>query len=156
MPDAACAEVLAGARVTFNYFDVLGQSPLHGRGFLPQEDTPGNNHVAILSYGLWQRRFDGDLKILGQTIKLDNRPTLVVGIMPPGFDFPASSEIWTPLALPPAELTDDYRFNEHLTCVARLRPGVSIEQAGARIQTLAARRSQLEAWRRAGAGTGTT
>src|SRR5262249_59717452 len=67
-------EVLAGAAVTFNYFDVLGQSPLHGRSFLPQEDTPGANHSVILSYGLWQRRVCGGLEKIGETNQVSKRP----------------------------------------------------------------------------------
>src|SRR5262249_3937923 len=89
---AVATEVLPGARVTFNHCEVLGQDPLYGRTFLSQEDMPGNNDVAILSYELWQRQFAGDVAILGQSIKLDNRPTIVVGIMPPGFDFPNPAE----------------------------------------------------------------
>src|SRR5262249_34729760 len=81
-------ELLIGARVSFNYFQTLGQEPLHGRVFLPQEDAPGKNNVVVLSYGLWQRRFSGDPEIVGRAIKLDNLPMIVVGIMPPGFDFP--------------------------------------------------------------------
>src|SRR5215813_11161611 len=120
-------EVLAGAAVTFNYFDVLGQSPLHGRSFLPQEDTPGANHIVILSYGLWQRRFGGDLKILGKSIKLDNVPTTVVGIMPPGFDFPHPAErasmsdhmqLWVPEGLNPQDTS-----HNNLLAVGRLKPG---------------------------------
>ncbi len=78
-------EVVPGAIVTFNYFNVLGREPLHGRTFTAQEDTPGNNNVAILSYALWQRRFGGNPNIVGQSINLDSNPTTVVGIMPAGF-----------------------------------------------------------------------
>src|SRR6185369_1391043 len=81
-------EVVPGGVVTFNYFDVLGREPLYGRTFTAQEDTPGNNHVALLSYALWQRRFGGNPNILGQSINLDSEPTTVVGIMPADFDFP--------------------------------------------------------------------
>jgi putative ABC transport system permease protein len=133
-------EVLAGAAVTFNYFDVLGQSPLHGRSFLPQEDTPGANHIVILSYGLWQRRFGGDLKILGKSIKLDNVPTTVVGIMPPGFDFPHPAErasmsdhmqLWVPEGLNPQD-TSHY----NLLAVGRLKPGVALADAKREITAL--------------------
>src|SRR5215217_4787056 len=81
-------EVLSGAIVTFNYFNVLGREPLLGRTFTAQEDTPGNNNVAILSYGLWPRRFAANQNIIGQTINLDSIQTTIVGIMPPDFDFP--------------------------------------------------------------------
>jgi putative ABC transport system permease protein len=133
-------EVLAGAAVTFNYFDVLGQSPLHGRSFLPQEDTPGANHVVILSYGLWRRRFGGDLNILGQSIKLDNVPTTVVGIMPPGFDFPHPAEranmsdhmqLWVPEGLNPQDTG-----HNNLLAVGRLKPGVTLADAKREITAL--------------------
>jgi len=133
-------EVVAGAAVTFNYFDVLGQSPLHGRIFLPQEDTPGANHVVILSYGLWRRRFGGDLNILGQSIKLDNVPTTVVGIMPPGFDFPHPAEranmsdhmqLWVPVGLNPQDTS-----HNNLLAVGRLKPGVTLADAKREITAL--------------------
>src|SRR5215510_10664861 len=133
-------EVLAGAAVTFNYFDVLGQSPLHGRSFLPQEDTPGANHVVILSYGLWQRRFGGDLNILGKSIKLGNVPTTVVGIMPPGFDFPNPAErsnmsdhmqLWVPEGLNPQDTS-----HNNLLAVGRLKPGVTLADAKREITAL--------------------
>jgi len=126
-------EMLMGARVTFNYFNVLGQEPLHGRAFLPQEDTPGNNNVAILSYGLWQRRFGGDLKILGQSIKLDNRPKMVVGIMPPRFDFPHPAErssmaehveLWIPKGLNQQDTS-----HNNLSALGRLKSGVTAAAA---------------------------
>jgi putative ABC transport system permease protein len=133
-------EVVTGARVTFNYFDVLGQAPLHGRAFLPQEDTPDNNHAVILSYGLWRRRFGGDLNILGQAIKLDNRPATVVGIMPPGFDFPNRAErvsmtsdpqLWVPKGLRPQDTS-----HNNLMAVGRLKPGVTLVDAKREITAL--------------------
>jgi predicted permease len=133
-------EVVAAARVTFNYFNVLGQEPLYGRDFLPQEDTPGNNHVAILSYGLWQRRFGGDLQILGQSIKLDNLPTTVVGVMPPGFNFPNPAEranmsgnvqLWVPEGLSPQDTSAN-----NLLAVGRLKPGVTLADAKNEITAL--------------------
>ncbi len=105
-------EVLPGAVVTYNYFNVLGREPLHGRTFTAQEDTPGNNTVAILSYALWQRRFGGNPNIVGQSINLDNNPTTVVGIMPPDFSFPDPAErasssghmqLWVPKGLDPQD-----------------------------------------------------
>ncbi len=133
-------ELLIGARVTFNYFQTLGREPLHGRVFLPQEDTPGNNSVAILSYGLWQRRFGGDPKIVGQTIKLSNRSVVVVGIMPPGFDFPNPAErpgksdhmqLWVPYGLNPQNLN-----SWNLSALGRLKPGVTTADAQREIAAL--------------------
>ncbi|HKG48715.1 MAG TPA: ABC transporter permease [Pyrinomonadaceae bacterium] len=122
-------EVVPGAIVTFNYFDVLGREPLYGRTFTPQEDTPGNNHVALLSYGLWQRRFGGNPNIVGQSIKLDDEPTTIVGIMPADFNFPDPAEranssghmqLWVPKGLDPQDAN-----SWNLLAVGRLQPGAT-------------------------------
>src|SRR5829696_849347 len=122
-------EVVPGAIVTFNYFDVLGREPLYGRTFTPQEDTPGNNHVALLSYALWQRRFGGDPNIVGQSINLDDEPTAIVGIMPADFDFPDPAEranssrhmqLWVPKGLDPQAAN-----SWNLLAVGRLQPGAT-------------------------------
>src|SRR5215470_5958393 len=110
-------EVVPGAIVTFNYFEVLGREPLYGRTFTPQEDTPGNNHVALLSYALWQRRYGANPNVVGQSINLDSEPTTIVGIMPADFDFPDPAEranssghmqLWVPKGLDPQAL---YSYN---------------------------------------------
>jgi putative ABC transport system permease protein len=126
-------EVVRGAMVTFNYFSLLGREPLHGRAFTPQEDTPGNNTVALLSYGLWQRRFGGDLNIIGQAISVDSNPMTVVGIMPADFDFPDPAErpsssghvqLWVPKGLNPQDT-----MSWNLSVVGRLRPGATADDA---------------------------
>ena len=122
-------EVVPGAIVTFNYFDVLGREPLYGRAFTAQEDTPGNNHVALLSYALWQRRFGGNPNIVGQAINLDSEPTTIVGIMPADFDFPDPAEransashtlLWVPKGLDPRNAN-----SWNLLAVGRLQPGAT-------------------------------
>ena len=122
-------EVVPGAIVTFNYFEVLGREPLYGRTFTRQEDTPGNNHVALLSYALWQRRFGANPNIVGQTMNLDGEPTTIVGIMPSDFDFPNRAEresssgpaqLWVPKGLDPQ---DSSSWN--LLAVGRLQPGAT-------------------------------
>ena len=100
-------ERLSCANVTFEYFSVLGRAPFLGRAFLPQEDTPHNNNVVILSYDLWQRRFGGETTILEKSINLNNQSFVVVGVMPPDFDYPHPAErsefphieMWVPLGL---------------------------------------------------------
>lgn len=133
-------EVLSGAVVTYNYFSVLGREPLHGRTFTAQEDTPGNNTVAILSYALWQRRFGGNPNIVGQSINLDNNPTTVVGVMPADFDFPDPAErasssghvqLWVPKGLDPQN-TNSW----NLTGVGRLQAGVTADDAQKEITAL--------------------
>jgi len=133
-------EVVPAAIVTFNYFEVLGREPLYGRTFTPQEDTPGNNHVALLSYALWQRRFGGNPNIVGQSINLDSEPTTVVGIMPADFDFPDPAEranssghmqLWVPKGLDPQDAS-----SWNLLAVGRLQPGATRDDAEKEINSL--------------------
>ncbi|HYP28824.1 MAG TPA: ABC transporter permease [Blastocatellia bacterium] len=120
-------ERLQAASVTVDFFDVLGVQPGWGRAFLPEEDTPGKNLVCIISYGLWQRRFGGDLQMLGKPLLLNNVPTEVVGIMPPGFAYPNRNvELWLPVGLNPQRLSP-----YTLVGIARLKPAVSAVQAEA-------------------------
>ena len=122
---------LTGTVVTENFFRVMRQEPLYGRTFLPQEDTPGNTAVAVLSYDVWRQRFGGDPAIVGVPISLNNIPTVVVGIMPPGFDFPDRTELWVPVGLNPQKFNMYY-----LEPIARLQPGGSLAQASDEIRTL--------------------
>jgi putative ABC transport system permease protein len=123
----ATPERLQGSAVTVDFFDVLGVQPGWGRAFRPEEDAPGKNTVCILSYGLWQRRFGGNLNILGQSLLLNATPTEVVGIMPQGFAFPNRNvELWVPLGLDTQRV-----FGYTHRGIARLRPGVSVSQAEA-------------------------
>src|SRR6185369_15528148 len=133
-------EVVPGAIVTFNYFEVLGREPLYGRVFTPQEDTPGNNHVALLSYALWQRRFGGNPNIVGQSINLDSQPTTIVGIMPADFDFPNPAEranssghmqLWVPKGLDPQDAS-----SWNLLAVGRLQTGATRDEAEKEINAL--------------------
>lgn len=130
---------LQGGGVSQNFFSTLGARPLLGRSFLPQEDHPGSDRVAIISYRLWQGRFDGDRKLIGRDIWLNNEKYIVVGIMPPGFAFPAKDmDFWVPLGLTPRQLASrgEHYLNE---VVARLRPGVTLARANGDLQVLARR-----------------
>ncbi|PWT91363.1 MAG: hypothetical protein C5B55_08230 [Blastocatellia bacterium] len=131
-------EVVPAAAVTFNYFSVLGREPVLGRAFSAEEDTPGKNNVSILSYGLWQRRFAGNRNIIGQSINIDNSPSVVVGVMPAGFDFPDPAEresdhiqVWVPKGLNPQD-TDSW----NLSAVGRLKTGMSPDDAQKEITSL--------------------
>jgi predicted permease len=111
-------------------FPLLGVKPLLGRTFVPDDDRPGSGSVVVLSYQLWRRRFGGDPGVIGRSINLSGKLFQVVGVMPPGFDHPDSLvELWTPLALSPAAKGD--RVHDFVRVVARLKPGVSLEQAQA-------------------------
>jgi putative ABC transport system permease protein len=130
-------EKIAGARVSSNFFSTLGVLPAMGRPFLPEEDQFGRGEEAILSYGLWQRRFGADPNIVGKTITLDHVVCDVVAVMGNDFDFPLGVEIWRPLALSPEEQT--LRSEHTLMPVARLKPGVSMREAAAEVATIEGR-----------------
>src|SRR5213595_1390573 len=136
-------ERLDGRRVSANMFDVLGVQPRLGRGFLPQEDTPGT-HVAILSHGLWQRRFGSDPRIIGQALNLNGESYSVVGVMPPGVNVPSrdnwKDQLWVPIAFPSEE--SQSRGNHYLEVIARTKPGITLKQAQAEMETIAARLAQ--------------
>ncbi len=125
-------ERLVGANVSWQWFDVFWASPYLGRVFRPEEDQPNANHEAVLSYHTWKQRFGGDPAIVGKSLLLNQESYQVVGVMRPDFDWPNGTELWTPIALPSSQYFDrKFRFNESLFGVARLRPGVSLEQANA-------------------------
>jgi hypothetical protein len=125
------AQAILGARVAANFFELLGSVPAVGRVFMPEEEQPGSEQVAVVGHGLWQRQFGGDPQLIGKTVALDGRNYTVVGIMPKDFSFPVPVEVWTPLALTPAEKAD--RTQLSLQALARLRPGVGTGQARAAI-----------------------
>jgi putative ABC transport system permease protein len=133
---AGTPERLVAVQVTPNLFPTLGVDPLVGRWFVAPEGSPGQTAVAILSYGLWQRRFGGDGGIVGQTIRLDGRPHLVVGVMPRGFQFPRGDvQVWTPIDIR-AGWGVRSRGTFFLSVVGRLKPNVSVDQANAELQAV--------------------
>ncbi|MFI5337042.1 MAG: ADOP family duplicated permease [Opitutales bacterium] len=136
------AERVNAFAVSGDYFAMLGVPPMLGRVFGPAEDRPGHNQVIVLSYQYWMRRFAGEPGIVGRTLRLDGEPVTVIGVMPEQFDTPmvlGSREIWKPLAMNAglAKVRDGY----WLQAVARLKPGVSLAQAQANLNTIAARLS---------------
>jgi putative ABC transport system permease protein len=112
-------ERIDGAIVSLDFFRVFNERMLHGRPFVPGEDVRNAPPVVVLSHSLWQRKFAGDTSIVGRAIQLNSRPTTVVGVMPPGFDFPNRSELWMPVVVDPTD------FN--CWCydmIGRMRPGI--------------------------------
>ncbi|MEX2284438.1 MAG: ABC transporter permease [Gemmatimonadota bacterium] len=125
-------ERVRGAWVTHDYFAVFGAKPLRGRLFTAEEDQPGNNRVAILSEGLWNRRFAGDAAVVGREIRLGGIPHTVVGIMPERFDpLLGQEELWVPIAFPPSQRAE--HDQHYLTSIGLLRGGVTLEQAQKRM-----------------------
>jgi len=129
---------IRSALVSKGFFDVLGASPLHGRVFAPEEYEAGKDKVVILSYGLWQRRFGSDPKVIGTKLTLDEEPMTVVGVMRPDFRlhlFDVDEEMWGPEVI-----TDDLKSRRKATyfkVIGRLKPGITIEQARAEMTGIA-------------------
>jgi predicted permease len=117
-------------QASWNFFSVLGTQPVLGRGFAPGDDvdatglgSPGPNAVAVIGYGLWQQLFGGDPKALGATIRIDGNPLTVIGVAPPGFDYPGKTVLWKPAAFSIG--------NNGWETIARLKPGITWPQARA-------------------------
>ena len=142
-------EMLNGARVSASLFRMLGVNPQLGRGFLDEEEPEGHDQVAVISDSLWKRRFGGDRSIVGRKILLNGRPRVVVGVLPPGFQFPGQNDRWIrpdlgsktevfqPLGYSKDDLEEingDYNW----AAIARLRPGVSEQKALAELNVIQA------------------
>jgi predicted permease len=111
------------ANTSWNFFSLLGVQPAIGRRFRDGEDTPGNNDVAVISYGLWQQLFGGDPQVLGSTVPFFGTPITIIGVAPPGFDFPNNTALWKPGYFTPG--------NNGWEAIARLKSGVTWPQARA-------------------------
>ncbi len=110
-------------QTSWNFFSVLGTQPVIGRAFVPGEDTQGRNGVTVIGYGLWQQLFGGDPRAVGSTIQTDGVPLTIVGIAPPGFDFPGNTVLWRPATFTAG--------NNGWATIARLKPGIGWRQARA-------------------------
>jgi putative ABC transport system permease protein len=122
-------ERLAAGLVSADLFATLGIAPALGRPFTPAEDKVGGEPVVILSDGLWRRRFAGDPRVIGRALVLGGQSRTVVGIMPPGFDFPGESDLWLPLALNVTRESSHHGQGVAINVIARLKPGVTREAA---------------------------
>ena len=134
--------------VSWNYFSVLGVAPAYGRIFAPEDDTPGVANVAVVSDGFWRRRLSADPQAIGRTIVIDADPILIVGVMPPGFHHPGRTlqtdvDVWSPAGFRGRRPAPPSRSRRRLEgCLARLQPGVTLEQAQARLAEYGAAVSQ--------------
>jgi len=133
------AERIVTAQMSADIFSILRVNALHGRVFTNEEDKPGGAPVVVLSYGLWQRRFGGQTSILNQPITLNGKSYTVIGIMPQSYAYPSRAEMYVPAG----QLSDSASWKERgnhpgLYGVARLKPGVTIQQADADMNTIAA------------------
>jgi predicted permease len=135
-------EQVWGVHSSGNFFRMLGVAPALGRDFIPEEERPGHDQVVIISYGLWQRHYGGDLGILGKTIALDEKPYTVIGVLPRDFSLFGTSrqyDVWMPFAFDRAQL---HREEHSVMVFGRLRKGTSIPQAQAEMETIFARLKQ--------------
>ncbi|HET9263866.1 MAG TPA: ADOP family duplicated permease [Vicinamibacterales bacterium] len=126
-----------GALVTGGFFEVLGVEPLLGRAFTRADDKTGAEDVLVISHGLWQRRYGGSPDAIGRRVTLSERPFIIAGVMPPDVDYPAGTEVWrTTRSVPIVEPFGDAAQRE-VDLIARLRPGVTIQQAASELTALA-------------------
>ena len=136
-------ERLEGRRISANLFDLLGVPALLGRSFVAEDDQPGS-HVVLLSYSLWQRRFGSDPGVIGRALALNGESYTVVGVMPRFLQLPGYStrndQLWVPIAFPQEEASQ--RGNHFLEVIARLKPGITLRQAQAEMETIATRLAQ--------------
>ncbi|HVH85868.1 MAG TPA: ABC transporter permease [Terriglobales bacterium] len=132
-------EAVSGLHVTSDIFPVLGVRPILGRTLTPDEDQPGHDHEVVLSYGVWQRRFGGSKDVLGRTVEFNGEAYAIIGVMPAGFRFAFPSwatraDVWGPLPLNASD-----RVINSKRIFARMKPGVSLNQARAEMATITAR-----------------
>jgi putative ABC transport system permease protein len=137
---AGGSEKIRASYISANLFPALGVQALEGRAFLPEEDRKEGNRVAVISYDFWQSRFGGAADVFGQTVTLDTygrRDYTIVGIMPSGFQFPGKSDVWLPAGW--NGIPRDRRGGHWLSALARLKAGVTLEQAQAEMNAIQAR-----------------
>ena len=130
-------QMVRAARVEPTFFSLLGTRPLLGREIGASDDVSGGQHVAVLSYQLWKSQFGGDQQVAGKSIHLDGDAYTVIGVMPPSFDKPESALLWVPLVWTAQERA--VRGEHSMAAVARLKPGVTVQQAQAQLDGIAAR-----------------
>jgi putative ABC transport system permease protein len=133
-------DVFFGAYVAAGAFQLLGEKPIIGRDFVPEDDRPGAAGVVILGHTIWTSRYGGDRTIVGRTIRVNGTPRVVVGVMPKGFRFPLNFELWLPLMSRPG-IETERRDVRQLQAFGRLAGGATIAQAQAEMTTVAARLS---------------
>lgn len=130
---------IEGVVASGDYFKTLATPPVLGRVFGPEDDEPGLNRVAVISHRFWQRRFGGDTNVLGRTVRLDGESITVIGVMPPNFGHRlwGTIDLWKPIGWTAEQRAN--RGNNWLNELARLKPGVSLQQAQAEMNALAAK-----------------
>src|SRR5437660_5705488 len=131
--DGAEPERVPRAGVTTGFFSVLGVQPVLGRTFVPEDDKGWPQSVAIISHGLWKRRFGSDPAIVGKQVQMSSRPLTIISVMPPGFEYPEQTQVWVPSAV---NLSDEPRDNRVWSAIARLNTGIDLKQAQTRLRAI--------------------
>src|SRR5262245_57172933 len=128
-----------GAYVTVRFLGILGVSPMMGRDFTADDNTPGAEKTALLGYGIWQRDFGGASDIVGTSVRINGKPATIIGVMPKGFAFPTNEQLWLPLysEFPPMPRQDPRAINPAV--IGLIRPGVTLDQANAEFTAIARR-----------------
>ena len=151
LTDGGEPERLYGARVSASLFPLLGAAPQLGRTFLAEEDTPGRDAVVLISHHLWTSRFGADQAIVNRTLSLDGQPHVVVGVMPAAFPFPSGKQlhthvelgpridVWKPMAFTQSELAPENMNAFNRGVIARLKPGISYQEAQTNLDAIAQR-----------------
>jgi len=142
--DAVDAEEVAGARVSAEFFRVMGDAPRLGRVIEEMHLVPGSHRVVVLSHALWSRRFGADPAIVGRSVTMQDAPREVIGVMPPGFDFPENAEFWIPLAAE-NEWWEGLLAAEQslwLSVIGRLRPAATVQMASAEVAAITERQAE--------------
>ena len=134
----APAERVAGARVSADFFRVLGVQPERGRWLAPDDEVLDRHRVVVVSQAFWQRRLGGDPAVLGRDLRVDGEPYMIVGVAPGGFDYEPEAQLWVPLAFTTEDLTTQ-RGAHYLQVIGRLRPGATVERAKVEMEGIAAR-----------------
>ena len=134
LSDSEEPERFNGSTISWNMFPMIGVQPILGRQMRPEEDAPGAAGVLLLSHGVWQRRYAADPSVIGRTVTVNGAPHTVIGVMPPGFQFPERAQLW--VAQTPIEFASP-RTTRNLGAMARMKPGVSLEEARRDIAAIA-------------------
>jgi putative ABC transport system permease protein len=130
-------ERLRGATIMADYLTTLGIKPILGRAFSREEDEPGGAPVALISHAVWQKHFAGSSEVIGRSVNLDGRSYNIIGVMPAGFDLPGATDVWVPLQVKIDSLPLMQRAMPAYDIVARLKPGIELQQADAELKTIA-------------------
>src|SRR5579884_711895 len=133
-------ERLPGAEVSEDFFRVFRVQPLVGRGFTAEEMQPGRDREVVLSYEAWQENFGGDPGVVGRAYSFDRQPYTVIGVMPRQFRFPFWAKVWVPAAWTEKDRAN--RNNHNSSAIARLKSGVTLQQAQAEMDTISQRLAQ--------------